>query len=537
MSEHVLDSEKAVLPVLVAARAVDTPDAPFLTQVDGPSLTYAETQEAALLWANAFARLGVEEGDRVICMRRPGVDALTSWLGLGWLGAIDTSINTDYRSQMLAYVVANCGPRVLVIAHEFVDRLIDVASSIDPATVVVVPDSDAPTVDLPLRVMGRAEFFDGVSPGPTSFTPQPWTTSCIVYTSGTTGPSKGVILPWAQLYSTATGIFPPEDMSAADAFYSPFAMYHVSGKMPPVVAALSGGRLVVREFLSMTSYWPDIREHRITATVGGGPLMDMLLTQPPSSDDADLPLRLLILGPDCYNALEFSKRFDVRVGVAFNMTEISCPITSGWDFIDPRSCGRLRPGFPGYEVRLVDEHDQDVPPGAVGELIVRTAVPWTLNGGYFGYPDKTAEAWRNGWFHTGDGLRLDEEGNYFFVDRFKDAIRRKGENISSFEVELEVGQHPAVAECAVIPVPGGDAGDEVKACVVLVESAELAPAELIEFLIPRMPRFMVPRYIEVLDELPKSEALAKVRKVELRANPLNSATWDRVAAGIEIPRS
>jgi crotonobetaine/carnitine-CoA ligase len=264
--------------------------------------------------------------------------------------------------------------------------------------------------------------------------------------------------------------------------------------------------------------------------------MQMLLDQPPSSDDPDLPLRFLILGPDSLKAIDFAKRFDVRVGVAFNMTEISCAITSGWDFTDPRSCGRLRQGYPGYEVRLVDEHDADVEPGSVGELIVRTAVPWTLNGGYFGYPEKTAEAWRNGWFHTGDGLRVDDDGNYFFVDRFKEAIRRKGENISSYEVELEVGQHPAVAECAVIPVPGGDAGDEVKACVVLARGAALTPAELIEFLIPRMPRFMVPRYVEVLAELPKSEALSKVRKVELRRDPLNAATWDRVAAGIEIPR-
>jgi crotonobetaine/carnitine-CoA ligase len=187
-------------------------------------------------------------------------------------------------------------------------------------------------------------------------------------------------------------------------------------------------------------------------------------------------------------------------------------------------------------VRIVDEHDIEVPAGVVGELIVRTRVPWTVNAGYLGMPEQTAEAWRNGWFHTGDAFRYDEDGNFYFVDRIKDSIRRRGENISSFEVEAYVNEHPAVLESAAIAVPSEHGEDEVKVCVVLKPDGILEPEELIEHLIPRMPRFMVPRYVELVDALPKTEATQRVQKVLLREEPLNDKTWDREKARISVPK-
>jgi crotonobetaine/carnitine-CoA ligase len=200
------------------------------------------------------------------------------------------------------------------------------------------------------------------------------------------------------------------------------------------------------------------------------------------------------------------------------------------------SCGRLREGYPGYEVRLVDEHDRDVPTGEVGELIVRTSVPWTVNSGYLGYPEKTAEAWRNGWFHTGDAMRVDENGDYYFVDRIQDAIRRRGEYICSFEVEAAVVSHPDVAECAAVAVPDTASGQEVKVFVLRRPESTLGERELLEWLVPRMPRFMVPRYVELVTDFPRTEASMKVKKAELRQRPLTEATWDREAAGLVVPR-
>jgi crotonobetaine/carnitine-CoA ligase len=210
------------------------------------------------------------------------------------------------------------------------------------------------------------------------------------------------------------------------------------------------------------------------------------------------------------------------------MTEIGAPFASdGYRLANARSCGRLRTGWAGYEVRIVDDHDEPLGAGEVGELVVRTSEPWVVNRGYYGMPEVTAEAWRNGWFHTGDGFMYDEDGNYYFVDRIKDAIRRRGENISSFEVEALVNRHPEVAESAAVAVPSEYLEDEVKVCVVRSEGAELSHAQLVEFLVPTMPSFMVPRYVEFVDALPKTEATMRTQKIKLREAALNEHTWDR----------
>jgi len=210
--------------------------------------------------------------------------------------------------------------------------------------------------------------------------------------------------------------------------------------------------------------------------------------------------------------------------------------SDGWESSNWRSCGKVRRGPPGFEIRLVDEYDEEVALGEPGELIVRTDEPWALNSGYFGMPEKTAEAWRNGWFHTGDVFVRDGDGYFYFVDRLKDCIRRRGENISSMEVEAYVHEHPEVLECAAIGVPSEYGEDEVKICVTVKPGFDLEAWDLLEFLAPRMPRFMLPRFVELVGELPKTEATNRIKKAELKREPLNDNTWDREAAGFELPR-
>ena len=219
------------------------------------------------------------------------------------------------------------------------------------------------------------------------------------------------------------------------------------------------------------------------------------------------------------------------------MTEIGAVLrTKNYTHGDWRSCGQMREGRPGYVLRVVDDNDEEVATGEVGELIVRCEEPWCMNVGYYGMPEKTAESWRNGWFHTGDGFKVDCDGNFFFVDRLKDAIRRRGENISSFEVEGYVNEHPDVAETAAIGVPSELTEDEVKVLVVRKPESTLTEQELVEYLIPKMPRFMVPRYVEFVDGLPKTEATSRTQKVKLRENAINEKTWDREAAGVKLPK-
>jgi len=226
----------------------------------------------------------------------------------------------------------------------------------------------------------------------------------------------------------------------------------------------------------------------------------------------------------------FSKRFGVDVYTIFNMTEVSTPIVSEPNPLKAGTCGKVREGV---EVRLVDENDCEVPLGQVGEMIVRTDRPWGMNSGYYKNPKATAEAWRNGWFHTGDAFIQDEDASFYFVDRMKDAIRRRGENISSLEVEAEVQAHPHVLEAAAIAVPSEIGEDEVMVCVSPQPDCFINPPELIEFLRPRMAYFMVPRYIRVMPDLPKTPT-TKVMKHQLRDEGITQDTWDREAAGVVV---
>jgi crotonobetaine/carnitine-CoA ligase len=263
-----------------------------------------------------------------------------------------------------------------------------------------------------------------------------------------------------------------------------------------------------------------------------GVMATFLLKAPPSPADRDHRVTKAYIVPLAEGAAEFHRRFGPDVYTIFNMTEISSPITSEPNPQVGGTCGRARAGV---EVRLVDDNDCEVPDGNVGEMILRTDRPWGMNHGYHKNPEATARAWRNGWFHTGDAFRRDANGNYFFVDRMKDAIRRRGENISSFEVEIEVVAFPAVREAAVIAVPSELGEDEVMAVVAPAPGHEIDPAALLAFLRDRLAYFMIPRYLRVLPELPKTPT-AKVLKAELRAQGITPDTWDREQAGISIRR-
>jgi crotonobetaine/carnitine-CoA ligase len=522
-----------VLPAVLRDQARRRPDREYVRSIGGPALTYAEFHDLALRYATGFSRLGVVGGDRVVTMLPPSVESYAGWVGLGWLRAVDTAVNTDYRGRMLAYVLEQSGATVAVVAERWLDRLAEVAPLVPGLATVVVTQAASVPADLPFRALTVDELLEGAPPIDDAEAPRVRDLSCMIYTSGTTGPSKGVLIPWGQMHAFSDGTIPVDDLREDDVFYSMFPVFHGSGRVGAVLMARSGGRVVLREQFSGSEYWGDIRAHGCTTTALVGTMPQFLWSQPARPDDADNPLRRAIMLPVLPQYREFEQRFGVKLRTCYAMTEIAPVFGTDWDIDDPRSCGRPRPGF---ELRLVDEDDYEVPVGQVGELIVRADEPWTLNAGYFGMPDATAAAWRNGWFHTGDAFRRDEHGNHFFVDRFKDAIRRRGENISSFEVEAHVNTHPEVVESAAVAVPSEWGEDEVKVVVVRSPGSDLSPEGLIAHLVPIMPRFMVPRYVEFVDSLPKTDATHRVRKGELRREPLNSNTWDREKAGIEVPR-
>jgi crotonobetaine/carnitine-CoA ligase len=510
------------LPWAIAGWAEREPNRPFLRDVGGDARTYGELHEGALRWADAFRRAGIAPGDNVPAMVRQSMQAQEQWLGLGWLRAVQAGVNTDFRGSSLRYVLADSEARRMICATEFLDRVAEVAPSLDRLELVIVADGDAPD-DFPVATVSARDLWGASTPEERP-APERHDICCISYTSGTTGASKGVLVPWGRLWPNHAWI----DVGPDDVFYCAFPMFHMSGMLPLAWTGFPGGQVVLRESFKTRLFWDDVRTYGCTVTPLIPAMMNWLLDQPERDDDLDNPLRIVAQAPVIPRVDQFKARFGVQVRTVFGNTEIGTPLYAGPDVTaDPES--HWKSVTPGYDVRVVDEHDYEVGPGVVGELIVRTTEPWRMMVGYFGMPDKTAEAWRNGWFHTGDGLVRDEQGRYNFVDRIKDSMRRRGENISSMEVEAYVNEHPAVAETAAIGVPSEHGEDEVKVCVVLHAGEAVAHAELHEFLKARMPAFMVPRYIEFLDAPERTEAMQRIKKPALRDDPLNERTWDALS--------
>lgn len=510
------------LPWAIRWWAEREPDRPFLQEVGGASRSYGQFHDAALRWADAFRQAGIQPGENVPNMRRTSISAEEHWHGLGWLRAVQTGVNTDFRGKSLEYILTNSQARHMICAAEFLDRVAEVAPHVGLEQVIVA-DADAEQLpaDFPVPLVAASQLWAAAQPATDLAVPQRHEIACISYTSGTTGPSKGVLIPWGRMWPNAMWT----DVTGEDIYYCPFPVFHLSGMLPLAWFGFPGGQVVLRESFKTTAFWDDVRKHGCTATALIPAMMNWLIDQPERPNDLDNPLRFVAGAPVVPRIEHFKKRFGIQMRTAFTNTEIGTPLFAGPDVDATReSSGKWV--TPGYQVRVADPNDYEVPDGEIGELLVRTEQPWRMLAGYFNMPDKTAEAWRNGWFHTGDGVVRDENGRYHFVDRIKDSMRRRGENISSMEVEAYVNAHEAVSESAAIGVPSEYGEDEVKICVILHEDKQVTHAELHAFLAAQMPAFMVPRYIEFIDNPERTEAMKRIKKQPLRANPLNEHTWD-----------
>jgi carnitine-CoA ligase len=527
------------MPELLRRRAAADPDEIFIEDVsDDRAWTNKEYYEYALTVADALAGLGVSEGDRVASMLDPSARSHAIWVGTSFSGAVETPLNTDYRGASLVHALQDSQAVVLVTTLQYAQRLTPIADQLTELRTLVLTDAEI----APPGWTGRVEFLDHLlatsspveRPAPAEHEPY-----AVIYTSGTTGPSKGVLTPWASLRLTVEATFPGDEPGQypGGAIYSPWPTFHGLSKYAFFVATQLGIRIVVRHKFSVSAFWDDIKEYGCTHVhlMGFGSL---LLNQPAVDAEADNPLQRAIMLPLPVRFKDFESRFGVRASTAWGMTEIGLPISSGAP-ADPKACGKLLPDF---EARIVDENDYDLPDGTPGEFVIRSNRPWLLMREYLGRPEATVKAWRNGWLHTGDILRRDPDGTYYFVDRAADYLRSKGQNISSLEVEATAASHPEVLRVACIgvqselsransgalsadPADRELADEDVKVIVVRTESSTLTERELYEFLVEQMPRYMVPRYIEFMDELPLT-ATAKVRKVELRRHPLTETTWD-----------
>jgi carnitine-CoA ligase len=529
---HFPSRAECVIADLLEAQAGERPEHPFVVF---PDETWTFAQAASRAWELAAGLIAEQvvpgECVSVWCPTRP--ELVQTWFGINAAGAIYAPVNLAARGSFLEHALNLAKPRVLIAHAGLIERLqgLDV-----PSLELVVSIGGKPEGEIPWRLIEFEQLLAPAgTPRPALETPtEPWDDFALVYTSGTTGPSKGVRLSYASHRLYADSLVWPE-IGADDRFMVSVPLSHVGGTSLSYAMLQRGGTVVLPGGFSAREFWNDVRRYQATATFVIHGMVSFLLGQPPADDDTDNPLRFVYMGP-LTRVQEFATRFGVKIWTGFGMTELPTALRSGLNPTSETAVGR--PFNPDFECRLVDEHDLPVPDGTPGELIVRHKLPWVINSGYKDMPEATASAWRNGWFHTGDQMVVDEHGDWAFVDRAKDAIRRRGENISSYEVEAEVLSHPDVDQVAAIAVPTPEmeesAGDEeVKVVIVPVDGRTVDPIALTEYLVPRMPRHMVPRFIEVVDELPRTPSF-KVKKADLRADGITPGTWDREKAGMRL---
>ncbi len=487
--------------------------------------TYADALRTAQAMGAVLQAADIAAGDRVALMCGNRAEFLQAFLGCAWIGAVTVPINTASRGAALRHILANSGARLFIAEAEGLAALqgLDDRAGLALERVWHIGEA-AGTGSVPFPQPGKA--------GAPAAAIGPGDLLAILYTSGTTGLSKGVCCPHAQFYwwgRHTAGLLGLDD---GEVLLTTLPLFHTNAMNAFFQALLTGSTLVVEKRFSASGFWSALLRHQATVTYVLGAMVPILLSKDASADDRAHRVRIALAPgvPPRFHA-QFSERFGMRLLDGYGSTESNFVI--GLDAEQrPGSMGRVVPGF---QARVADANDEEVAPGTPGELLLRADEPFAFATGYFGMPDKTVEAWRNLWFHTGDRVVRDADGFFTFLDRLKDAIRRRGENISSYEVEQVLLSHPAVAVAAVFPVKSEMAEDEVMAAIVRREGMALDPVELVRFCEPRMAYFAVPRYLEFMDALPATEN-GKVQKFKLRERGITPAAWDREAAGVKLAR-
>ena len=503
-------------------------DRTFL-QFGGLTRSFSDVDRLTNCVANGLAALGVERGSKVAIMAPNGPAFVDAWLGAVKLGAVYVPINTDYRGDILRYQLSKADITHMVIDPAFLERLDAVLDALPQLRHVVVT---APALGRERLVHGGVEVstLADVMQAPDRAPAVDISRSdpiAISFTSGTTGPSKGVLASHSHVITFAMDWIRATGFKERQSIYTCMPLFHaIAAWLGVVPAVIMGGRIAIVPRFSASTFWDDVRRYQADVAHGIFSMVPILLKQPPRPDDADQPARVF------YFAQQndaFEKRFNCRIVEVYGATETGIvTATPGGEAPRQGSCGK--PNLDTFDVMLANDWDEPVGVGEVGEILVRPRRPFVMLSEYYNMPEATIGAFRNLWFHTGDNARSDADGYLYFVDRKKDSIRRRGENISSFEVEAVLNRHPAVLESAAIAVPSEFGEDEVKAVIVLREAERPSPDELWAFCEKHMPRFWVPRYLELRNAMPKTPS-QKIQKYLLRQGEAQGDVYDRNAAG------
>ncbi len=491
-------------------------------------ISYAEADRRADRIAAAFHGLSIGKGERVALLLHNRVEYLDLWFGLSRIGAIQLPLNTAYKSPQLLHTLTRAPVTAIVVEDALLPELeivIDQIASIKTVLVLGKLANEAKP-RCKCNYLFLNTILDFPYPAPPATRISGADVGAIMNTSGTTGPSKGVLLSHAQQYILGRNIANDMALTERDVYYNFFPLFHNTAQaMITLPVLLTGATMVLIDRFSVTRFWTDVREHGCTAFYYIGEILRILLKSTTAADGAGTQLRIgWGIGASAADFTEFKSRHSVEMRSGYGSTEGNVGVYLPHDNPDLASVGRALPGF---EVRIADKNNDPLPAGRTGEILVRAVEPCTVMLGYDGDLAATIAAWKDLWFHTGDAGHLDAEGNLFFKGRVKDGIRVRGENVSAFEIEEAIAQVTGVLEVAAIAVPCDLGGDDVKIAVVAGSGYKLEAQTLIAHAEKQLPKFAVPRYVEFVAALPKTET-NKVRKNVLRETPFTPATWDRL---------
>jgi carnitine-CoA ligase len=513
------------VPAVLDHRAEQFGDRVMMS-IAGTPVTFAQMRDRSCAAAHVLADLGVRPGETVALFTGTCPEWVYFWLGAARIGAVSAAVNGASKGDFLSHALRLSRATVVITDAGRHPRLLEVADDIDTLRSILVQGDS-----LTAALQSASTAAPAVAPS------GPDDVGALFFTSGTTGPSKAVATTWPYLFRVAATVAEAWEFGAGDVLWTAMPLFHLSAAPTVLAPMLVGGTSVLADGFHPARVWDEIRACGAAGFAGAGAMVSMLWNLPPDPRDAELPLRFLSAAPisaDLYRDIE--RRYSCRIVTMYGMTE-AFPIAykAVSDEGVPGTSGRVNPAF---DVRIVDSYGKPVPQGMVGEIVCRARATHAFSEGYV-----SSASGRGGlqvephaeWFHTGDLGKLDGDQNLTYIDRVKDSLRRRGENVSSVEVETTVMRHPAVLEAAAVGIPSDLGEDDILVVVTLRPDATIGFAELLDFCSDRMPYFCVPRYLEVLDEIPKN-VIGRVRKDVLRSRGLGANAWDREAHGYVLSK-
>ncbi len=521
-------AEPANLAHLLHARAAATPDRIAL-RFESDAISYRELDERAVRIAGALSALGVTRGEPVAVLLETSCDYVAAWMALTRLGALEVPINTGFRGGALAHALNLTSAKRLILDAALAPLVAEIRDQLPHLKQVFLRGDPSAAQGLGgLSVLRFDELLDAAPGGPPIIT-DPGEAALLLFTSGSTGPSKACRIPHrytirqAQIFGSQLGVGPD------DVLYAPFPLFHADGAIFTVAAAFAaGGTAALASRFSVTRFWDDCRRHGATLFDYMGATLTMLYKQPPSPRDREHNVRLGWGVPAPLWADAFEARFGVELVEVYGLSDAGIPLYNRPG--EPRregSCGR---SVAPFDLRLHDTRGIEVPTGEVGELVIRADEPHVILSDYYGNAEATAEAFRDLWFHTGDLMRRDADGYFYFVGRLKDIIRRRGENISAFDLEQTLLDHPDLVEAVAYGVPSEMTEEDVMVTLVPRAGAAVTARDIVDWAAARLAKHMVPRYVRITDAIPRTET-EKPAKYQLKALGVTGDTIDFEAGG------